>query len=91
MLSSSEAQVQNEEYDIRVNLSASDAQTVFAGHGDVLKKTKTSREDLESYETAFNAACQAIARGEYGAGYVLLRRAKGIYTIIFIAELTQHY
>lgn len=40
-------------------------------------KKKAGREDLEAFETAYNAACASIARGELGQGEVLLKRAKG--------------
>ena len=37
---------------------------------------KTAREDLEIFEGTFNHACFSIAKGEYGAAAVLLKRAK---------------
>ena len=33
-------------------------------------------EDMEAFETAYNAACQSIARDELGQAEVLLKRAK---------------
>ena len=42
-----------------------------------MPKKKPGREDLEAFETAYNAACGSIARGELGQGEVLLKRAKG--------------
>ena len=42
-----------------------------------MQKKKLGREDLEAFETAYNAACGSIARGELGQGEVLLKRARG--------------
>ena len=42
-----------------------------------MQKKKPVREDLEAFETAYNAACESIARGELGQGEVWLKRAKG--------------
>ena len=38
------------------------------------------RADLEAFETAYNAACGSIARGELQQGEILLKRAKGVDT-----------
>ena len=42
-----------------------------------MRKKKPGREDVEAFETAYNAACGSIARGELRQGEVLLKRAKG--------------
>ncbi|KAF1847410.1 uncharacterized protein K460DRAFT_306547 [Cucurbitaria berberidis CBS 394.84] len=70
--------VENEEYDIRINSGAVDAQLEWTGQGELAQKKKPTREDLEVFETAFNAACGSIARGELGQGEVCLRRAKDL-------------
>ena len=44
-----------------------------------MQKKKPAREDLEAFETAYNAACGSIARGELAQGEVLLKRARGGY------------
>ena len=44
-----------------------------------MQKKKPGREDLEAFETAYNAACGSISRGEFGQGEVLLKRARGRY------------
>lgn len=44
-----------------------------------MQKKKPGREDLEAFETAYNAACGSIARGELGQGEVLLKRARGMW------------
>ena len=62
---------------MRINGSAVDAQLEWKGQNHLVQKTKPSREDMEAFETAYNAACGSIARGELGQGEVLLKRAKG--------------
>lgn len=68
----------NEEYDIRINSGAVDAQLEWSGQGELAQKKQPTREDLEVFETAFNAACGSIARGEFGQGQVCLKRAKDL-------------
>ena len=76
-LAGQQAEVENEDTDLKINASATDAQLSWSGGGHLVRKPKLTREDLEAYETAFNAACSSIARGELGQAYVLLKRAKG--------------
>lgn len=68
----------DEENDLRINSGATDAQLELKKQGDAVRKKKPSREDLEVFETAYNAACGAIARDELGQSEVLLNRARGI-------------
>lgn len=70
--------VESEEYDIRINSGAVDAQLEWTGQGELAQKKKPTREDLEVFETAFNAACGSIARGELAQGEVCLKRAKDL-------------
>ncbi|KAF1962019.1 hypothetical protein CC80DRAFT_202101 [Byssothecium circinans] len=67
--------VQDEEYDIRINSGAVDAQLEWSGQGELAQKKKPVREDLEFFETAYNAACGSIARGELAQGEICLKRA----------------
>lgn len=76
-LSTSQAAFVNEVNDLRVNSGATDAQLEWKRQGHLVQKKKPGREDLEAFETAYNAACGSIARGELGQGEVLLKRAKG--------------
>ena len=64
--------------DLRINAGAVDAQLEWSGQGHNAKKRKSQREDLEAFETAYNAACQSIARGELTQAEVLLRRARDL-------------
>ncbi|KAF4636220.1 hypothetical protein G7Y89_g1871 [Cudoniella acicularis] len=65
-LSAQSAPIEGEENDLRINSSAVDAQVGVAG------------EDLEAFETSYNAACGCIARGDLAAGNVLLKRARDL-------------
>ncbi|KAF2729960.1 hypothetical protein EJ04DRAFT_515578 [Polyplosphaeria fusca] len=67
---------EDEEYDIKINSSAVDAQLEWNGLGDLASKKTTTREDLEVFETAYNAACGCISRGELKQAEVCLKRAK---------------
>jgi signal recognition particle subunit SRP72 len=69
--------VTEEAYDIKINAGAVDAQLEWTGQGDLAQRKKPSREDLEVFETAYNAACGSISRGELAQGEICLKRAKG--------------
>ncbi|KAF2112646.1 hypothetical protein BDV96DRAFT_614109 [Lophiotrema nucula] len=69
---------EHEEYDIKINSSAVDAQLEWNHLGDLAQKRKPTREDLEVFETAYNAACGSISRGELAQGEVCLKRAKDL-------------
>lgn len=71
-------QDQDAEADLRVNSAAVEAQLQWSGKGELAQNTKSSREDLEAFETAYNAACGSIARGELGQAEVLLKRARSL-------------
>jgi signal recognition particle subunit SRP72 len=66
-----------EAHDLRINRGAVDAQLQWAGNHDAVQNKKPGREDLDAFETAYNAACGSIARGELGQADVLLKRTKG--------------
>ncbi|KAL3425023.1 SRP72 RNA-binding domain-containing protein [Phlyctema vagabunda] len=78
-LSGSAAGIEGEENDLRINSAAADAQLEWQGNGDKVEQNrkKPSREDLEAFETAYNAACGCIAR-DLAAGSVLLKRARDL-------------
>lgn len=80
LLSAQSAAIEGEENDLRINSSAVDAQLEWQGNGDKVdpSRKKPTREDLEAFETSYNAACGCIARGDLGAGNVLLKRAKDL-------------
>jgi signal recognition particle subunit SRP72 len=79
-LSGQAAGVEGEENDLRINSSATDAQLEWQGKGYAVEQSrkKPGREDLEAFETSYNAACGAIASGDLNAGGVLLKRARDL-------------
>lgn len=67
----------NEEHDLRINSWAADAQLQWKGHPESVRHTRPTRDDLEAFETVYNAACLSIAKGEFDQAGILLKRAKG--------------
>ncbi|KAL9097400.1 MAG: hypothetical protein Q9165_000295 [Trypethelium subeluteriae] len=67
-----------EENDLRINSRAVDAQLEWSQRDLSVARRKSWREDLEAFETAYNAACGCIARGELGQAEILLKRAKDL-------------
>lgn len=84
-LAAGSAGVANEEMDLRINNGAVKAQLEWSGLGYLVKEKKPQREDLEAFETAYNAACGSIARDELGQAEVLLRRSKGAL-VVYVCE-----
>ncbi|KAJ6171365.1 hypothetical protein N7470_000432 [Penicillium chermesinum] len=68
----------HEANDLSINSWATDAQLQWKGESDYVRHERPSREDLESFETSYNAACLNIAKGQLRQGEVLLNRAKNI-------------
>ncbi|KAL8978872.1 MAG: hypothetical protein Q9205_005654 [Flavoplaca limonia] len=75
-LAKSHAAVDNEENDIKINSGAADAQLEWSKQGNLVQRKKPTREDL--FETAYNAACASIARGDLNQGDVLLKRSRDL-------------
>ncbi|KAL4788285.1 hypothetical protein BJX76DRAFT_316048 [Aspergillus varians] len=70
------ASTANEEHDLRINSWATDAQLQWKGHPESVRHTRPTRDDLEAFETVYNAACLSIAKGEFDQAGMLLKRAK---------------
>ncbi|KAL2799148.1 hypothetical protein BJX66DRAFT_333448 [Aspergillus keveii] len=68
--------VNSEEHDLRINSWATDAQLQWKGHPELVRHTRPTRDDLEAFETVYNAACLSIAKGEFDQAGMLLKRAK---------------
>lgn len=66
-----------EDTDLKINLLATHAQLEWQGRGDLVpgKSKSPGREDLEAFETAFNAGCGCVARGDLAKAAFLLKRA----------------
>ncbi|KAI4205570.1 MAG: hypothetical protein LQ350_000349 [Teloschistes chrysophthalmus] len=77
-LAKTHAALDSEENDLRINGAAIDAQLEWSKQGHLVPKKKATREDLEAFETAYNAACASIARGELSQGAVLLKRSQDL-------------
>lgn len=67
-----------------INSWATDAQLQWKGEAEHVRHERPSREDLESFETAYNAACLSIAKGELAQGEMLLSRAKSMSHGLFL-------
>lgn len=67
----------NEGNDLRINSWAADAQLQWKGYPEAVRHSRATRDDLEAFETVYNAACLSIAKGEFGQAELLLKRAKG--------------
>lgn len=67
----------DEATDLKINLLAAQAQLEWQGTGDLVpdKSKQPTREDLEAFETAYNAGCGCVARGDLAKASVLLKRA----------------
>ena len=70
-------QDESEELDLRINRTAVDALLHWSKQGALARKIKPDREDLEHFETVYNAACGYVARGELKQAELLLSRATG--------------
>ncbi|KAI1819709.1 hypothetical protein F4861DRAFT_115893 [Xylaria intraflava] len=79
-LAAQEAVPHGDENDIEINVLATNAQLEWAGLGHKLDgdEKRTSRADLESFETTYNTACAHIARAELAEASVLLKRARDL-------------
>ncbi|KAK3685990.1 hypothetical protein B0T22DRAFT_466995 [Podospora appendiculata] len=69
-----------EENDLRINLLATNAQLEWQGKGWAVPddQKKPAREELEAFETAYNAACGCISRGDFAKATVLLKRSRNL-------------
>ncbi|KAL2119134.1 hypothetical protein VTJ04DRAFT_6094 [Mycothermus thermophilus] len=69
-----------EENDLRINLSATNSQLEWQGKGWLVpdREKQPAREDLEAFETAYNAACGCISRGDFAKAAVLLKRSRDL-------------
>jgi signal recognition particle subunit SRP72 len=66
----------SEDNDLRINTWATTAQLLWKRKGNSEGLKRPTREDLEAFETTYNAACASIAMGDIRQGELLLKRAK---------------
>ncbi|KAL9112617.1 MAG: hypothetical protein Q9227_003188 [Pyrenula ochraceoflavens] len=65
--------------EFKANMGAVEAQILWRGRGEAMEELRTKkakREELETFELAYNAACRSIAQGNLQQAEVLLKRAK---------------
>ncbi|KAK4229826.1 hypothetical protein QBC38DRAFT_534796 [Podospora fimiseda] len=69
-----------EESDLRINLTAATAQLEWNGKDWAVREDEKqpARDDLEAFETAYNAACNCIAKGDFGKAAVFLKRSRDL-------------
>lgn len=69
-----------EENDLRINLQATNAQLEWQGNGHLVPENQRQpgRDELEAFETSYNAACGCLARGDFAKAAVLLKRSKDL-------------
>jgi signal recognition particle subunit SRP72 len=69
-----------EENDLRINLLAADAQLEWIGDGHLVPQNEKQpgREEMEAFETAYNAACGCLARGDFAKAAMLLKRSRDL-------------
>jgi signal recognition particle subunit SRP72 len=69
-----------EENDLRINLLATNAQLEWQGSGHLVPQSQKQpgREELEAFETAYNAACGCLARGDFAKAAMLLKRSRDL-------------
>ncbi|KAI1133890.1 hypothetical protein F5Y05DRAFT_406904 [Hypoxylon sp. FL0543] len=80
LLSQEQGGLLGEENDLKINRIATSAQLEWNGLGYLLKEQERqpSRDYLEAFETAYNAACTCIARGDFTRASVFLKRAQDL-------------
>lgn len=63
--------------DLVINQLATHAQLEWQGRGDLVPdgSKQPKREDMEAFETAYNAGCGCVARGDLAKASILLKRA----------------
>ncbi|OTB05286.1 hypothetical protein M426DRAFT_22144 [Hypoxylon sp. CI-4A] len=79
-LSQTSGGLSGEENDLKINLLATNAQLEWNGRGHLLpdQERQPSRDHLEAFETAYNAACTCIARRDFSRASVFLKRAQNL-------------
>ncbi|KAJ5959237.1 uncharacterized protein N7479_006387 [Penicillium vulpinum] len=68
--------------DLNINSWATDAQLQWKGETEFVRHDRLSREDLESFETTYNAACLNIAKGAFKQSEILLNRAQSQHAVL---------
>lgn len=80
LLGAADEGMAGEENDLRINLLAADAQLEWQGDGHLVPANEKTpgREEMEAFETAYNAACGCLARGDFAKAAMLLKRSRDL-------------
>ncbi|KAH8908667.1 hypothetical protein BR93DRAFT_957586 [Coniochaeta sp. PMI_546] len=80
LLNAADDGILGEENDLRINLLAADAQLEWSGNGHLVpaNEKQPGREEMEAFETAYNAACGCLARGDFAKAAMLLKRSRDL-------------
>ncbi|RKF75953.1 Signal recognition particle subunit SRP72 [Golovinomyces cichoracearum] len=72
--------IEGEEVDLKVNVSAIEAQLEWQGKNDQIVKNevKPLGEDMKLFEISYNAACKCIAQQDLNHASILLKRARDL-------------
>lgn len=71
----SSSTVAKEDFDLRVNKLAIDAEGLWLEKISKSAVPRAKTDDLAAFETAYNAACISVSKGQLGEADVLLKRA----------------
>lgn len=63
--------------DLQINITATEAQSLWAGQSTLSKDLVSKEDALDIFEAAYNVACEQIARGYYERALELLKLSKG--------------
>lgn len=63
--------------DLQINITAAEAQNLWAGQSTLSKDLVSKGDALDIFEAAYNVACEQIARGHYERALELLKKSKG--------------
>ncbi|OAL71213.1 hypothetical protein A7D00_4877 [Trichophyton violaceum] len=62
--------------DLQINITAAEAQNLWAGQSTLSKDLVSKGDALDIFEAAYNVACEQIARGHYERALELLKKSK---------------
>jgi hypothetical protein len=68
------------ENELRINAWAVHIQQLWKREIDPMNALRPTREDLDAFETTYNAACASLARGDLRESELLLRRSAGLFS-----------
>lgn len=80
LLDTADEGLMGEVNDLLINILATNAQLEWQGNGHLVPQhqKQPGREELEAFETAYNAACGCLARGDFAKAAMLLKRSRDL-------------